>query len=218
MSDDLERRARIHAALGDPVRLAIVDDLAVSDRSPAEIGAAFDVPSNRLAHHLDVLERAGLIERFVSNGDRRRRYVRLAPRALDTTSVTAAIPSGLVLFVCTHNAARSQLAAALWRARTGRPASSAGTHPTRVHPLTVAAAERAGLDLLSARATHLDDAPTAPLVVTVCDQAHEELRPDRGWWHWSTPEPTAIGTDAAFDDVVQKLDDRIADLHHRRGA
>ena len=53
-----------------------------------------------------------------------------------------------ILFVCTHNSARSQLAAALWTATTGREALSAGTQPaTRVHPGAVAAAARAGLVL-----------------------------------------------------------------------
>ena len=44
-------------------------------------------------------------------------------------------PTGSALFVCTHNSARSQLAATLWRRRTGAPATSAGTHPAReIHP------------------------------------------------------------------------------------
>ncbi|MGF1596631.1 MAG: ArsR family transcriptional regulator [Acidimicrobiales bacterium] len=209
MDASLERRARVHAALGDPIRLAIVDDLGVSDRAPAELGHRFGLASNLLAHHLDVLEHAGLIERTASAGDRRRRYVRLLHGPLEDSRNPVAVPSGLVLFVCTHNSARSQLAAALWAARTGRPASSAGTHPTEVHPKAVAAAERAGLDLTGATAQHVDDAPDAALVVTVCDQAHEALRPDASWWHWSTPAPTAIGTDRAFDQTVTLLDARI---------
>ena len=46
----------MHAALGEPARLAIVDELAVSDRSPKELGERLDIPSNLLAHHLTVLE------------------------------------------------------------------------------------------------------------------------------------------------------------------
>ena len=58
----LEERARRHAALGDDVRLAIVDDLLASDLSPKEIAHRHGLASNLLAHHLDVLEEAGLVE------------------------------------------------------------------------------------------------------------------------------------------------------------
>ena len=87
----------VHAALGEPVRLAIVEDLAVSDRSPKELAARFSVPGNLLAHHLDVLEDVGLIERFVSAGDRRRRYVRLVRAPLARLGVATARPAGQVV-------------------------------------------------------------------------------------------------------------------------
>jgi protein-tyrosine-phosphatase len=210
--DSLAQRAGVHAALGEPVRLAIVDDLAASDRSPTELAARFSLPTNLLAHHLDVLEGVGLIERFVSAGDRRRRYVRLVRAPLARLGVATAPPAGQVLFVCSHNSARSQLAAALWAARTGEAAASAGTHPAdRVHPEAVAAASRAGMDLSNAlprlllRADHDSD-----LVVTVCDQAHEELDPRPDWWHWSLPDPVDDGRPAAFDAVVEELDERIS--------
>ncbi len=208
--DSIARRAAIHAALGEPARLAIVDDLAASDRSPTELAARLSMPTNLLAHHLDVLEGVGLIERFVSAGDRRRRYVRLLRAPLTRLGVATAPPAGQVLFVCSHNSARSQLAAALWAARTGGLATSAGTHPAdRVHPGAVAAASRVGLDLGSAEPRTLDADEHADLVVTVCDQAHEELDPEPGWWHWSLPDPVEDGRAAAFDAVITELDDRI---------
>ena len=208
--DSVADRAAVHAALGEPVRLAIVEDLAVSDRSPKELAARFSVPTNLLAHHLDVLEGVGLIERFVSAGDRRRRYVRLVPAPLARLGVATALPAGQVLFVCSHNSARSQLAAALWTARTGGVATSAGTHPVdRVHPGAVAAASRAGLDLSRAEPRLLATDGHHEFVVTVCDQAHEELVPEPGWWHWSLPDPVEDGRAAAFDAVINELDDRI---------
>lgn len=208
--DSLVERAAVHAALGEPVRLAIVEDLAVSDRSPTELADRFSVPSNLLAHHLDVLEEVGLIERFVSAGDRRRRYVRLMREPLARLGVDAARPAGQVVFVCSHNSARSQLAAALWTARTGRIATSAGTHPAeRVHPEAVAAGSRAGLDLSRAEPTMFRAAAHDELVVTVCDQAHEELDPETGWWHWSLPDPVEDGRAEAFDAVITELDERI---------
>ncbi len=210
VADSVAQRAAVHAALGEPVRLAIVEDLAVSDRSPKELAARFSMPTNLLAHHLDVLEDVGLIERFVSAGDRRRRYVRLVPAPLARLGVATALPAGEVLFVCSHNSARSQLAAALWTARTGGVATSAGTHPVdRVHPEAVAAASRAGLDLSRAEPRMFGAAGRGELVVTVCDQAHEELVPEPGWWHWSLPDPVEDGRAVAFDAVITELDDRI---------
>lgn len=203
-------RAAVHAALGEPVRLAIVEDLAVSDRSPTELASRFEVPTNLLAHHLDVLASVGLIERFVSAGDRRRRYVRLVREPLARLGLATARPVGSVLFVCSHNSARSQLAAALWTARTGAAASSAGTHPAeRVHPGAVAAAMRAGLDLSDARPRLLDPDERGELVVTVCDRAHEEVVAAPDWWHWSLPDPVEDGRATAFDAVITELDDRI---------
>jgi protein-tyrosine-phosphatase len=208
--ESILERAAVHAALAEPVRLAIVEELAVSDRSPKELAVRFSMPTNLLAHHLDVLDDVGLIERFVSAGDRRRRYVRLVRAPLARLGVATARPAGQVLFVCSHNSARSQLAAALWSARTGGAASSAGTHPAeRVHPGAIAAASRAGLDLSGSAPRMIDTEEHADLVVTVCDQAHEELDPQPGWWHWSLPDPVRDGRAAAFDAVINELDDRI---------
>lgn len=209
MNDDLRRRAAVHAALGDPTRLAIVDDLRRSDRSPSELADRFDLSSNLLAHHLDVLAEVGLIERTESSGDRRRRYVRLAD--LPDLDPVGAPFDGPIVFVCTRNSARSQLAAALWVGRTGGVASSAGTHPAdAVHPGAVAAARRHGLDLAGIRPRLLDPADVVGQVVTVCDRAHEELDPAPDWWHWSVPDPVEIGTDEAFDAAVDELSRRIS--------
>ncbi len=211
--DDIATRAVMHAALGEPARLAIVDELAVSDRSPKELGELLDVASNLLAHHLTVLEDVGLIVRFVSDGDGRRKYVRLVRQPIEQLQARATSPVGAVLFLCSHNSARSQLAAALWTARTHRPAESAGTHPaSRVHRGAVAAARRAGLSLGGAVPRLVGEIPDGTQVVTVCDRAHEELDPDPSWWHWSTPDPVEAGTSAAFDEVVADLDTRIASL------
>jgi protein-tyrosine-phosphatase len=128
-----------------------------------------------------------------------------------------------VLFVCSANSARSQLAAALWRARTGGDADSAGTEPAdAVHPGAVAAALRAGLDLSGAQPRLLATDESADVVITVCDRAHEELAPGPDWWHWSTPDPvTAVATEGRsavatgadpFDLALSQLDNRIRAL------
>jgi protein-tyrosine-phosphatase/DNA-binding transcriptional ArsR family regulator len=209
---DLDRRATVHAALGDPVRLSIVDELHLSDRSPVELRRRLDIESNLLAHHLDVLEEAGLVERSRSSGDGRRRYVHLRHDALGSISTHPTAPRRPALFVCSANSARSQLAAALWTALTGEPGASAGTEPAAaVAPGAVAAARRAGLDLSAARPRPLSEVPELPgLVVTVCDRAHEQLDPGDGWLHWSVPDPVAAGTAEAFDATVAELRARIA--------
>lgn len=211
MDDEaLNLRAARHAALGDSVRLAIVDDLSTSDRSPQELRRTLDVASNLLAHHLDVLEDVGLISRGRSSGDGRRRYVHLHLDVLATLDPRRRLPVQGALFICTANSARSQLAAALWTKIVGRPASSAGTHPAeRIHPGALAAARRAGLDLSDAVPTGLDRRRAPGLVITVCDRAHEELAPDSSWLHWSIPDPVAVGTKAAFDATVAELRARI---------
>lgn len=214
MERDIELRAARHAALGDPVRLAIVDELASSDRSPIELRRLVRVESNLLAHHLDVLEGVGMIHRLRSSGDGRRRYVHLLHRSLDDLAPGRRIQPVPALFVCTRNSARSQLAAALWRSMTDAPAQSAGTHPAdRVHPRAIAAAKRAGMDISGTMPQTLDDVGTLPaLVVTVCDRAHEELAPVDGWLHWSVPDPVAVGSRAAFDGALAELRRRITAL------
>jgi len=215
----VEERAALHAALGDPGRLAIVDELAVSDRAPVELRRLVGLESNLLAHHLDVLEGVGLIKRSRSSGDGRRRYVHLLRERLDGLTPGRRVPVGPALFVCSANSARSQLAAALWRDLAGSSADSAGTHPAEgVHPGAVAAAERAGLDLSSAEPRELAPAERlAGLVVTVCDRAHEELDHDASWLHWSVPDPVPVGTAAAFDAALVELRGRIESvLDHER--
>lgn len=204
-------RAARHAALGDAVRLAIVDELVVSDRAPVELRRLVGIESNLLAHHLDVLESVGVIRRSQSSGDGRRRYVHLVPDTLEGLRPGGRIAPRRALFVCTRNSARSQLAAALWRSLAGAPAESAGTHPAdRVHPGALAAAKRAGLDLSGLVPRTLDEVGKIPsLVITVCDQAHEELTPKDTWLHWSVTDPVVEGTRAAFDAALVELRERI---------
>ena len=155
-----------------------------------------------------------MVERRVSEGDRRHRYVVLRREVLTgLVSVTVpAAPGGPLLFVCTHNSARSQFAAGMWRLRTGRSASSAGSQPSRrVHPQAVRAAERRGVDLGDAVPRGYDDVAAVPaLVVSVCDRAREAGVPfDAPLVHWSVPDPVEVGTAAAFSTAFAEIADRI---------
>nr|WP_221382061.1 helix-turn-helix domain-containing protein [Actinoplanes polyasparticus] len=209
----LQARARIHAALGDPARLAIVDALTLGDASPGEIGHDLTMPTNLVAHHLKVLQDAGLIVRTRSEGDRRRTYLRLQPGVLASLTPPPLQDAERVVFVCTHNSARSQLAAALWRDRVGGPVASAGTKPAaRVHPRAVKVAHRHGLALDPAGTAHVSDVVhQGDLVIAVCDNAHEDLTGEvRPQLHWSVPDPIRVNTDAAFEaaytDLAQRID------------
>jgi ArsR family transcriptional regulator, arsenate/arsenite/antimonite-responsive transcriptional repressor / arsenate reductase (thioredoxin) len=217
----LARRVEIHGALADPHRLQIVDELVVSDRSPSELGQSLAIASNLLAHHLDVLAHAGVIERVASAGDGRRRYVRLVPDAVaEIAQPVAELVARHVLFVCTANSARSQMAAAVWNDRHEVRASSAGTRPVeRVRPEAIEAAARAGLDLHGARTRSLEEVTERPdLVVTVCDVAHEEVQglPDGAIrLHWSIPDPAGRRSASAYDDALDRISSRIETLAPR---
>ncbi|PWU50396.1 ArsR family transcriptional regulator [Micromonospora sp. S4605] len=207
----LEVRARMHAALSDPARLAIIDTLLVGDASPGELARSLDMPTNLTAHHLKVLQDSGLVVRHRSEGDRRRTYVRLVPEMLNDLLPAPTRTAPRVVFVCTHNSARSQLAAALWSHRSSVPAASAGTDPApRVHPRALRTAERHGLVVAHPRPVHVADVVRSDdLVVAVCDNAHENLGNEAPHLHWSVADPAPADTDEAFEAAYRELADRI---------
>ncbi len=210
----VEARARVHAALGDATRLAIVDLLVVGDSSSGEIGALLGMPTNLVAHHLGVLESAGLIRRTRSEGDRRRSYVQLVAASLSGLVHPQLSRPPRVVFVCTHNSARSQLAAALLRPRSSVPIASAGTAPAqRVHPRAVRVARRHGVDLAKVRPVHVDDVLRSDdLLISVCDRAHEHITAARPGLHWSVPDPALVDTDGAFEKAYVDLAARVERL------
>lgn len=210
----VERRAHVHAALGDPARLSIVDRLLLADASPSELQALLSMPSNLVAHHLRILEGAGVVQRSRSEGDRRRTYIQLVPRALEDALPATGWQAERVLFVCSHNSARSPLAVAVWRRLSDLPAASAGTSPAaRTHPGAVKAARRQGLTIASQAPVHIEDVlRPGDLVVAVCDNAHEELPPDPRRLHWSVPDPASVETPEAFDGALITLTERIERL------
>lgn len=217
---NVERRAMLHAALSEPVRLTVVDALARQDASPGELATLVGLSSNLLAHHLKVLDDAGVIRRARSEGDGRRNYVQLR---LDDPMVWAAAQIGLdpvppsrvprVVFVCTANSARSQLAAARWNAISRVPATSAGTHPaSRVHPRAAAVGRRHGLNLPTRPSAVDEVVRDDDLLIAVCDNVHEELDASQARLHWSIPDPVRIDTDDAFEAAYADIARRVERL------
>lgn len=223
VSVELARRAEVHRALGDPRRLAIVDALGLSDRTPSELRRATGMGWSLLEFHLGALAGAGVIHRRVSDGDRRRRYVRLAAGVADELAAAACDLTGPVLFVCTANSARSPFAAALWHARTGAPAASAGREPApSMHPLAVRVGAAHGVDLTGRRPCGYASVTRRPHVaVSVCDRAREDALPEADvWLHWSVPDPVGgerAAFEAAFADISQRVE-RLARLAQRSAA
>ncbi|MGO8873557.1 MAG: helix-turn-helix domain-containing protein [Acidimicrobiales bacterium] len=214
---DLAARARLHAALGDPHRLAVVDALHLSDRSPSELADMLGLGSNLMAHHLGVLEDLGVIVRVASEGDRRKRYVQLVPSTLSGLRWGGGLRAQRIIFVCTENSARSQLAEAIWNQRHSVPATSAGIAPaTELQPGALEVAARRGIDLTGACPKPLPELSQDDLVISVCDRAHDALA-ERGGMrelHWSVPDPAGPEAVITFDQAADVLTDRIASLEH----
>jgi protein-tyrosine-phosphatase len=215
----LARRAALHAALAEPARLQITDTLLAGDASPSELATLLAMPSNLLAHHLHVLEQAGVITRHRSEGDRRRTYLQLIPGTLDSLAAPPPRLARRVLFVCTANSARSHLAAALWRRASNIPVVSAGTHPgPAIDPGAIAAARRHRLPLPRLRPRHISEVQQDDdLIVTVCDLAREELGRQAAV-HWSVPDPVPAGDAASFDAALADLSHRVGYLAPRLAA
>lgn len=123
-----------------------------------------------------------------------------------------------VLFLCTHNSARSQMAEGWLRELAGDhfEVASAGTEATRVHPLAVAAMDEVGVDLRTHTSKTLDAFVAEPwdYVVTVCDSANERCPLFPGAterMHWSFDDPSqARGTHEERLATFRHVRDQIA--------
>ena len=127
-----------------------------------------------------------------------------------------------LLFLCVANSARSQLAEGLARARFGALArvASAGSSPTAVNPLAVAALDEIGIDIRGQRSTSADDVDpaTVDVAVTLCAEEVCPVFPGRvRRLHWPMPDPAvAGGSDAErlerFRSVRDEIARRLAEL------
>jgi protein-tyrosine-phosphatase/DNA-binding transcriptional ArsR family regulator len=225
---------------GDPVRWRLLSELARSDRRVGELTALVGHPQNAVSYHLGRLRRGGLVSMRRSSADGRDNYYRieLARCGQLLAATGAALHPGLghpatptarpprmapvrVLFLCTGNSARSQIAEALLAQATGGrvEAASAGSHPKPVHPNAVRVMRTYGIDLTAARSKHLDEVTGRRFdyVITLCDKVREvcpELPGHPEPIHWSIPDPAAAGAGRASYPAFRAV---AADLHTRIG-
>jgi arsenate reductase (thioredoxin) len=134
--------------------------------------------------------------------------------------VTAAAEEGggsKVLFLCTHNSARSQMAEGLLRALAGDrfEVHSAGTEATYVRPLAVQVMEEIGVDISGQESKTLDRYLDEPFdhVITVCDDANEAcpfFPRAQSRLHWSFEDPSKVeGSEEERLAVFRSVRDRI---------
>lgn len=229
-------------ALGaEPVRWALMRELAQSDRQVDELVDALKKPQNLVSYHLGKLRAAQVVSVRRSSHDARGLYYRLdLPRcqellsgavhalhpslkvtAMTSVRETESAASGTsVLFLCTANSGRSQMAEGLLRAAAtdAVTVASAGSKPSSVHPQAIRAMKKRGIDISHQTSKHLDGFRETAFdtVVTVCDHLKEEC-PDvpraEHVIHWSIPDPVTEGEDAgklsAFERVADELATRV---------
>ncbi|GAA4262877.1 ArsR family transcriptional regulator [Dactylosporangium darangshiense] len=223
-------------ALGHPVRWRLLAELARSDRQVHELTALLGDQQSLVSYHLGLLRKAELVRARRSAADGRDVYYRLDLTRCGQLLAAAggALHPGLryappqipsprparVLFLCTGNSSRSQMAEALLRVRSGGTvaAFSAGSRPRPIHPDAVAAMAERGIDLSIARPKHLDELAGQRFdhVITLCDRVREvcpEFPGEPAAVHWSVPDPAADPEGRpAFDRVADELAERIGFL------
>jgi ArsR family transcriptional regulator, arsenate/arsenite/antimonite-responsive transcriptional repressor / arsenate reductase (thioredoxin) len=222
-------------AAGHPLRWAILRELAHSDRRVRELTAALGEQQNLVSYHLGRLRANGLVTARRSAFDGRDAYYRLdlarcqalladtgaaLHPALRLLSPPAPAPAGRprLLFLCTGNSARSQMAEALVGAIApgGAEALSAGSRPKPVHPEAIRAMRERDIDISGAQSKHLAvfAGERFDHVVSLCDRVREvcpEFPGSPDTVHWSIPEPDDR---AAFARVADELTERIRFFLH----
>jgi ArsR family transcriptional regulator, arsenate/arsenite/antimonite-responsive transcriptional repressor / arsenate reductase (thioredoxin) len=216
--------------LADETRWRLVTELRWSDRQVSELCTRLGLPQNLVSYHLGLMREAGLVQSHRSDADGRALYYGLdisglhaslsgihAALRLEAGTAGGSPVAGPVLFVCTRNSARSQMAEGWLRHLSGgrTVARSAGTSPATLHPLAVQVMAEVGVDIGHQRSKALDTvadlAPTT--VVTVCDLAREECGASPAaplQLHWSIPDPAkAAGTETEQLDTFRSARDHL---------
>jgi protein-tyrosine-phosphatase/DNA-binding transcriptional ArsR family regulator len=201
--------------LGHDIRWRLAQQLSHSDHRVSELVEAVGERQNLVSYHLGLLRRAGMVSERRSSHDSRDVYYSLnlggvrdgldqalaglhpALRVPRLEAAPASAPGSRqprLLFVCTGNSARSQLAEAIAReqARGTVEVFSAGPRPAGIHPMTLKVLKELGLPFDGLRSKTIEDVGGRfDFVVTLCDIAREDCPPFRGadLIHWSLPDP-----------------------------
>jgi ArsR family transcriptional regulator, arsenate/arsenite/antimonite-responsive transcriptional repressor / arsenate reductase (thioredoxin) len=229
-------------AAGHPLRWQLLTELAGSDRQVHELTDRLRQPQNLVSYHLGRLRSAQLVTSRRSSADGRDTYYRLdldrcagllaqagaaLHPALALRPPPVPAPAGTrdpvrVLFLCTGNSSRSQMAEAFLRHHGGPAvrAYSAGSDPRPVHPHAITAMGEHGIDLTGAHPKHLNTflEDRFDHVITLCDRVRETCpefpgRPRDA--HWSMPDP-ALDPDGypAFRHIADDIHQRVGFLLH----
>jgi len=227
-----------------PVRWRLLNELAHSDRRVGELCALAGRPQSLVSYHLRQLRDEGLVWMRRSAADGRDTYYvldlarcgelwssaggslhpGLSPTRRPSAGREPGSTAARLLFLCTGNSARSQIAEALAVQRSGGAvdAASAGSRPKPLHPNAVRVMRRRGIDLSGRRSKHVSELVGRPFdhVITLCDRLREVCPAIPGGpepIHWSIPDPgREPGSDEetlpAFERTASELDTRIGFL------
>jgi ArsR family transcriptional regulator, arsenate/arsenite/antimonite-responsive transcriptional repressor / arsenate reductase (thioredoxin) len=228
--------------LADPHRWKLLAELSRSDRRVGELCDLVGEPQNLVSYHLGALRRAGIVSSRRSSADGRDVYYRaeltscrdllgaaggvLHPGLrLAAPPPAATAPGGRqlrVLFLCTGNSARSQIAEALLEHRSGQTivTRSAGSRPKPLHPNAVKVMAERGIDLADRSTKHLRRFARMRFdrVITLCDKVREICPEFPGaplTAHWSIVDPASEGdtddaTLPAFERVADEIEVRVS--------
>jgi ArsR family transcriptional regulator, arsenate/arsenite/antimonite-responsive transcriptional repressor / arsenate reductase (thioredoxin) len=229
---------------GHPLRWQLLSELARSDRRVGELCALAGQRQSLVSYHLRQLRDGGVVSMRRSAADGRDTYyvLDLARCGELLSSAGVSLHPGLartppprtgrepgstparVLFLCTGNSARSQIAEALAEQLSGGvvSAASAGSQPKPLHPNAVRVMRERGVDLAERRSKHLSEFADQRFdhVISLCDRVREVCPQFPDWpelIHWSIPDPTREpGSDEetlpAFERTATELCTRIGFL------
>jgi protein-tyrosine-phosphatase/DNA-binding transcriptional ArsR family regulator len=231
---------------GHPLRWQLLKELGRSDRQVRELAGGIGQPQSLVSYHLGRLRAEDLVSMRRSSADRRDAYytanlarcgelltaaggalhpgLRLVPSSRAERRSDRLLPPAQVLFLCTGNGARSQMAEAFLGQLTHKrvKAFSAGSHPKSLHSNAVRAMREHDIDIAGKRAKHMDRFADRRFdyVITLCDRVREICPEFPGHpepMHWSIADPAVGGgsdeeTYPAFQRVAGELVTRIGFL------
>ena len=239
---DVSSPPRFLRLAGHPLRWQLLSELAHSDRRVGELCELAGRRQSLVSYHLRQLRDGGLVSMRRSAADGRDTYYvldlsrcgdLLADAGASLHPGLARAPRGArtavarVLFLCTGNSARSQIAEALCEQLSGGAvsAASAGSHPKPLHPNAVRVMRARGIDVAGLRSKHLSEFSSERFdyVISLCDRVREvcpEFPGGPEHIHWSVRDPAREpGSDDQTLPAFERTADRARHPHrflHRR--